>query len=102
MFLLGSLVLLTMQRSTTFRTLSLYKYLWVYLKYVQLIILPNIHCISLFPQSTGWPGVVSVMGNWLGIRRRGLVMGVWNAHTSVGNILGTAIPAIWAVRGGNW
>jgi len=23
-------------------------------------------------------------------------MGIWNAHTSVGNILGTIIPSFWA------
>lgn len=28
--------------------------------------------------------------------RRGLIMGIWNAHTSVGNILGTIIPSFWA------
>ena len=27
---------------------------------------------------------------------RGLIMGVWNSHTSVGNILGTIIPSFWA------
>jgi len=40
-------------------------------------------------QSTGWPSVVSVMGHWFGKSKRGLIMGIWNAHTSVGNILGT-------------
>ena len=28
--------------------------------------------------------------------RRGLIMGIWNSHTSVGNILGSAIAGIWA------
>jgi len=28
--------------------------------------------------------------------RRGFIMGIWNCHTSVGSILGTIIPAIWA------
>ena len=37
-------------------------------------------------QATGWPSVVTVMANWFGHGKRGLVMGVWNAHTSVGNI----------------
>ena len=27
---------------------------------------------------------------------RGLIMGIWNSHTSVGNILGTIIPSFWA------
>ena len=52
--------------------------------------------LSLFFQSTGWPATVAVMGNWFGKKNRGLLMGVWNAHTSVGNILGTAVPSIWA------
>lgn len=46
--------------------------------------------------------MVAVMGNWFGKKNRGLLLGVWNAHTSVGNILGTAVPAIWAVRGQAW
>lgn len=33
------------------------------------------------------------MANWFGKGKRGLVMGVWNAHTSLGNILGTVIAA---------
>ena len=36
------------------------------------------------------------MGNWFGIKRRGLFMGIWNSHTSVGNIAGLALAAIWA------
>ena len=44
-------------------------------------------------QSTGWPSVVSVMGNWFGKSKRGLIMGVWNAHTSVGNILGSLLAS---------
>lgn len=42
-------------------------------------------------QATGWPGVVSVMGNWFGKGRRGLIMGLWNSHTSLGNILGSLV-----------
>ena len=38
-------------------------------------------------QATGWPSVVAVMGNWFGKRKRGLIMGVWNAHTSIGKSL---------------
>ncbi|KIZ03834.1 hypothetical protein MNEG_4124 [Monoraphidium neglectum] len=44
-------------------------------------------------QSTGWPSVVSIMANWYGKGKRGLVMGIWNAHTSVGNIAGTVVAA---------
>ena len=27
--------------------------------------------------------------------RRGFIMGIWNSHTSVGNILGTLIAGVW-------
>ncbi|KAH3819366.1 hypothetical protein DPMN_121099, partial [Dreissena polymorpha] len=39
-------------------------------------------------QSTGWPTVVAVMGNWFGKSSRGFVLGVWSACASVGNIIG--------------
>ncbi|XP_065845615.1 glucose-6-phosphate exchanger SLC37A2-like isoform X2 [Oscarella lobularis] len=42
-------------------------------------------------QSTGWPSVVAVVANWFGLENRGLILGIWNAHTSVGNILGSLI-----------
>ncbi|EDQ92550.1 uncharacterized protein MONBRDRAFT_17222 [Monosiga brevicollis MX1] len=51
-------------------------------------------------QATGWPSVVSVVGKWFPRGKRGLVMGIWNSHTSVGNILGALIPA--AVLGWGW
>ncbi|XP_039294977.1 glucose-6-phosphate exchanger SLC37A2 isoform X1 [Nilaparvata lugens] len=44
-------------------------------------------------QTTGWPGVVTVMGKWFERERRGLIMGIWNSHTSIGNILGTVIAS---------
>ncbi|KAM8820404.1 glucose-6-phosphate exchanger SLC37A1 isoform 1-T1 [Eudromia elegans] len=46
-------------------------------------------------QTTGWPSVVTCIGNWFGKGRRGLIMGIWNSHTSVGNILGSLISAYW-------
>ena len=52
-------------------------------------------------QSSGWPSVVSVVGNWFGKSKRGLIMGIWNAHTSVGNILGSLIAAR-CLRDSNW
>ncbi|XP_066991166.1 glucose-6-phosphate exchanger SLC37A2 isoform X2 [Anabrus simplex] len=42
-------------------------------------------------QTTGWPGVVTVIGNWFGEGNRGLIFGIWNSHTSLGNILGSLI-----------
>ncbi|KAM6158638.1 glucose-6-phosphate exchanger SLC37A2 [Rhynchocyon petersi] len=51
-------------------------------------------------QTTGWPSVVTCVGNWFGKGRRGLIMGIWNSHTSVGNILGSLIAGIWV--NGQW
>ncbi|XP_015281130.1 PREDICTED: sugar phosphate exchanger 2 isoform X1 [Gekko japonicus] len=42
-------------------------------------------------QTTGWPSVVTCVGNWFGKGKRGFIMGIWNSHTSVGNILGSLI-----------
>mmetsp|Transcript_25230 Transcript_25230/g.64097 ORF Transcript_25230/g.64097 Transcript_25230/m.64097 type:complete len:498 (-) Transcript_25230:369-1862(-) len=53
-------------------------------------------------QSTGWPSVVSIVANWSGKGKRGLVMGIWNAHTSVGNILGTVVSAALLSWGWGW
>ncbi|XAR66814.1 hypothetical protein NMG60_11013159 [Bertholletia excelsa] len=51
-------------------------------------------------QSIGWPCVVAVVGNWFGKSRRGLIMGVWNSNTSVGNIIGSLVAS--AVLGFGW
>lgn len=51
-------------------------------------------------QATGWPGVVACVGNWFGKGKRGLIMGVWNAHTSVGNMLGSVIAGAFVET--NW
>ncbi|XP_065871356.1 putative glycerol-3-phosphate transporter 1 isoform X1 [Euphorbia lathyris] len=53
-------------------------------------------------QSTGWPSVVAVVGNWFGKRKRGLIMGIWNAHTSIGNITGSLIAAAMLNYGWGW
>uniref|UniRef100_A0A4W5KLQ9 Solute carrier family 37 member 1 n=1 Tax=Hucho hucho TaxID=62062 RepID=A0A4W5KLQ9_9TELE len=44
--------------------------------------------------------VVTCIGNWFGKGRRGLIMGIWNSHTSVGNILGSLIAGYWVSS--NW
>ena len=44
-------------------------------------------------QTTGWPGVVTVMANWFG-------KGIWNSHISIGNILGALIAG--AFVNDNW
>uniref|UniRef100_A0A8C9YZP1 Solute carrier family 37 member 1 n=1 Tax=Sander lucioperca TaxID=283035 RepID=A0A8C9YZP1_SANLU len=51
-------------------------------------------------QTTGWPSVVTCISNWFGKGRRGLIMGLWNSHTSVGNILGSLIAGYWVSS--NW
>lgn len=53
-------------------------------------------------QATGWPSVVAVIGNWFGKTKRGLIMGVWNAHTSVGNISGSLLAASVLEYGWGW
>ncbi|KAG0452938.1 hypothetical protein HPP92_025602 [Vanilla planifolia] len=53
-------------------------------------------------QSTGWPSVVAIVGNWFGKSKRGLIMGIWNAHTSVGNISGSLIASACLSYGWGW
>lgn len=53
-------------------------------------------------QSTGWPAVVSVIGNWFGKSKRGLIMGVWNSHMSVGNIVGSVVASAVLEFGWGW
>uniref|UniRef100_A0A8C2EIF5 Sugar phosphate exchanger 3 n=1 Tax=Cyprinus carpio TaxID=7962 RepID=A0A8C2EIF5_CYPCA len=44
-------------------------------------------------QSTVWPCVVAIMGNWFGKSGRGFVFGLWSACASVGNILGAFLAS---------
>ncbi|XP_075988589.1 major facilitator superfamily transporter 16 [Anticarsia gemmatalis] len=44
-------------------------------------------------QTTGWPGTVAIVGKWFGNSKKGLIFGIWNSHTSLGNILGTIMAA---------
>lgn len=53
-------------------------------------------------QSTGWPSVVAVVGNWFGKKKRGLIMGIWNAHTSLGNITGSLVASTLLKYGWGW
>ncbi|OWM79454.1 hypothetical protein CDL15_Pgr022866 [Punica granatum] len=53
-------------------------------------------------QSTGWPSVVAVVGNWFGKSKRGLIMGIWNAHTSIGNISGSLMASFLLSYGWGW
>lgn len=51
-------------------------------------------------QTTGWPGVVTVVANWFGKGKKGLIFGIWNSHTSVGNILGSILAGAFVED--NW
>lgn len=53
-------------------------------------------------QSTGWPVVVAIIAHWFGRGKRGLVLGVWNAHTSIGNSLGALLGASVLDYGWAW
>ncbi|KER29239.1 hypothetical protein T265_04088 [Opisthorchis viverrini] len=55
-----------------------------------------VQVLSGVTQASGWPAVVTLMGNWWGKTRRGFIMGLWNAHTSVGNILGSLVAGYFA------
>lgn len=63
---------------------SLLQYFHYYNKYVYLVL----WCLNGLIQSSGWPTVVAVMGNWFGKSSRGFVLGLWSACASVGNIIG--------------
>ncbi|CAF1861163.1 unnamed protein product, partial [Brassica napus] len=53
-------------------------------------------------QSIGWPCVVYVVANWCGKEKRGLIMGVWNSHTSVGKIVGSIVASSVLDSGWGW
>ncbi|CAH8449911.1 unnamed protein product [Schistosoma turkestanicum] len=59
-----------------------------------------IQVFSGIVQASGWPAVVTLMGNWWGKSRRGLIMGLWNSHTSLGNIIGSIIAGLYVET--NW
>ncbi|KAG1675008.1 Glucose-6-phosphate exchanger SLC37A2 [Nymphon striatum] len=51
-------------------------------------------------QTSGWPAVVTCVGNWFGKKKRGFIFGVWNSHTSFGNILGSYFAGLFVEY--NW
>ncbi|XXG51998.1 hypothetical protein AAC387_Pa03g0431 [Persea americana] len=61
-----------------------------------------VQIVSGLFQSSGWPSVVAVVGNWFGKSKRGLIMGVWNSHTSVGNIVGSVVASSVLEFGWGW
>ncbi len=39
-------------------------------------------------QSSGYPGSMRLVGNWLGREKKGLVMSLWGSSGNIGNIVG--------------
>ena len=59
--------------------------------------------VNGFAQSTGWPGNVGVLGNWLERRGRGRVMAVWATCYQLGSILAKAFAALMiGLAGAAW
>lgn len=50
--------------------------------------------VNGFAQSTGWPGNVGVLGNWLKRKGRGRVMALWATCYQLGSILAKAFAAL--------
>lgn len=53
-------------------------------------------CVNGIGQSTGWSGLVKMMGSWFRGRRRGIVMAWWGTNYVLGGFLATAF-ATWTV-----
>lgn len=67
----------------------------------------NIHSMTYFVivqilsgaiQTTGWPTVVTCIGNWFDQSTRGAIFGLWNSNTNLGNILGTTIAGFFVEK----
>lgn len=56
--------------------------------------------LSGFFQTSGWPAVVACVSHWFSKSSRGLIFGLWNSHTNVGNILGAVIAGAFVEQ--NW
>ncbi|GMH32510.1 hypothetical protein BSKO_00344 [Bryopsis sp. KO-2023] len=53
-------------------------------------------------QGTGWPIVVAIVAHWFGKGKRGLMMGLWNAHAPLGSVLGLQMSASVLTYGWGW
>lgn len=67
----------------------------------------EIHSLSYFitvqvlsgaAQTTGWPVAVTCVSNWFEPAKRGLIYGLWNSHTNVGNIVGATIAGFFVEK----
>jgi len=66
-----------------------------YLKIHSIYYFYAVQVVTGLAQSTGWPGVLGTVGHWFGPSKRGLIFGIWNAHTNVGNIAGAAVAGVF-------
>lgn len=57
-----------------------------------------IQALSGAIQTTGWPTVVTCIGNWFDKSSRGAIFGLWNSNTNIGNILGATIAGYFVER----
>nr|CDS22362.1 sugar phosphate exchanger [Echinococcus granulosus] len=62
----------------------------------------TLRIVAGLTQSSAWPAVVTCMGNWFGKGSRGLILGVWNSHVSLGNILGGVLAGIFVGFAWGW
>ena len=53
-------------------------------------------CVNGLGQSSGWSGLVKMMGSWFAGNRRGIVMAWWSTNYVLGGFLATAF-ATWSV-----
>ncbi len=44
-------------------------------------------CLNGFFQSTGWPGIMGIFGNWFQKGKLGVLLGIWAINANVGNII---------------
>jgi len=59
--------------------------------------------VNGFAQSTGWPGNVGVLGNWLPRRGRGRIMAMWATCYQLGSIFAKAFAAFMiGLAGAAW
>lgn len=67
----------------------------------------EIHSLSYFiivqvlsgaAQTTGWPVAVTCVSNWFEPAKRGLIYGLWNSHTNVGNIIGATVAGFFVEK----
>lgn len=58
--------------------------------------------INRFVQAGGWGGLVNVVGQFFGAKRRGTVMGILSTSYDVGNVLALAISAAIVHAGYGW